>query len=78
MKILDIFKKKKIKTVDVIVTSGNWCPNCKDDGALFHHYNSSYKGYICENCLKRFSEEEYDKLLKISQRKEKLSKLNNI
>lgn len=68
---------------DLIITIGSWCPNCKEDGAVFY-YNSSYDNnlkfrpaiYICENCCKNWEEEEYNRLILIAQRKQKLDKIN--
>jgi protein-arginine kinase activator protein McsA len=74
-----------IKTLtykELIITAGSWCPNCKEDGASFH-YKSYYDNnlfrpaiYICENCCKNWTEEEYNKLILIDQRKQKLEKIN--
>lgn len=86
----NLFKTKKreqmittLSNKDLIITAGGWCPNCKEDGAAFH-YNSSYDNnlkfrpaiYICENCCKNWAEEEYNRLILIAQRKQKLEKIN--
>ena len=78
----NLFKSKRIEpkirvlnNKDLIITAGGWCPNCKNDGALFH-YTHDKPLYICENCLKNFSDKEYNRLLLIAQRKQKLDKIN--
>ena len=73
---------------DLIITAGRWCPNCKDNGAFFYYnssyfyYNSSLKFrpaiYLCENCRKNWTEEEYNILIQIAQRKQKLEKINKV
>lgn len=77
----NLFKSRRDQIIitltnkDLIVTAGSWCPNCKNDGALFH-YTHDKPIYICENCCKNFSGEEYNRLLLIAQRKQKLDKIN--
>ena len=82
MNIFNLFIRKtkqnvfNVKNVTLTVTAGSWCPKCKDDGALFHYNNEHLKGYLCENCCKSYSDEEYNRLLNITQRKQKLDLIN--
>ena len=76
---MNILKKKSKIIVDIEyhkIIFGSYCPKCKTDGGLFHYDNDILKGYLCENCCKRFSDEEYEKLLIVAQRKKKLDLLN--
>lgn len=72
---MSIFKKKRKIIVDIEthnVIFGSYCPKCKENGGLFHYDNV----YICENCMSRFSDEEYNRLLLIEKRKQKLDLIN--
>jgi len=79
-------KKPEIKTVEVTAIGGGICPKCNEDGGLFHYdgyYNWSGGGvgdgnpfYQCENCMAVMFDEEYNRLIKMEERKAKLKQIN--
>ena len=92
MKILDsifrkLFKRKDnledlfpvLTNKDLHIIGGQDCPKCHSFG-LFRYPIYNYKDkpfvYKCEECFKSFSEEEYNRLLNIAQRRQKLEKIN--
>lgn len=89
MNIFDLLRKKpkqtvfNMKNVNFTITAGSWCPNCKGGGAAFYnksyYYNNIFRPaiYLCENCCKNWQEDEYNRLLLIAQRKQKLNNIND-
>lgn len=79
------WKKKKPKeriwknssgVVDVV--AGNSCPKCNQDGGLFHYdefWDKNAPYYLCENCNAVITDEEFDRLKQIKERKAKLNQL---
>jgi len=72
-------KSNNIQVVEVTAIGGDICPKCNEEGGLFHYdefWNSDgIPFYQCENCNAVITDEEFDRLKLMKERKEKLNKL---